>query len=451
MEAAFTSRIETEVLPRDFLFEKFPTWTLPHWCIVVFAVSFLILAVLPEGRLNELTVPTGGENIRVARSLAFSGAFADPFATMKTGTTAHVAPAYPFLYSLALRMFGTGYVALLTLWALNVGFFSFQMGLLPLLSHRLHLGVLPGILAAALGTFSLYSPIDTRWESFLVGLLLLLTFFATERSFYRPSAAASVFAGIFWGVLILTNPVLGFLLLAWPLCWFFAQPKAERGKAARRVALIVALALLIASPWIVRNYARFGSFVFVRDNLGLELYTSNNSCAAPSISENIQSGCHARTHPNANGAVAAQLAAAGEVQFNHAKLHAASDWISSHPAAFLRLTLQRFRLFWFPHPERLWEGAPVWIVTLLSFAGLWVIAQKNVVAAWLMGSAWLLFPLVYYITQFEPRYRYPIYWTSLLPAGCALLEILRRLLGFSDPQRKSFPKSTAPETAQTQG
>src|SRR2546430_1525084 len=131
-------RFAAEAPPRDFLLERFPKWTLAHWCTVVAAVSFLVLATLPEARLNDFDVPTGGESVRIARSLAFHGTFADPFATIKTGVTAHIAPAYPFLYSLVLRLFGTHYTALLILWAASLACLALQLGLLPLLSHRLH-------------------------------------------------------------------------------------------------------------------------------------------------------------------------------------------------------------------------------------------------------------------------------------------------------------------------
>ncbi len=417
---------DVEARPQDRLLTKFPKWTLAHWCVIVFAVSFLILAVLPETRLNDFDVPNGAEPVRVARSLASRGTFADPFVVMPTGITAHVSPVYPFLYSLVLRMFGTGYTALRIVWTLNVAFFALQMALLPILSYRLYLGVLAGIIAAALGTFSLYAPIDTRWESFFAGTLLLLAYLLTDRVFRDKAITTTVIAGGLWGVLILTNPVIVLLLLAWPLC-LLLHLRPFSLSYLRRLVVIFGLALLIVSPWIVRNYLRFGAFIFVRDNLGLELYTGNNSCAAPELRTNIQSGCHARTHPNVNLAISTELAATGEVPFYRAKMHQALDWIESHPVVFLRLTAQRFRLFWFPEAERLWEAVPVWIITVLSIPGLWVIARKNPCAVCVIGTAWLLFPLVHYVIPFEPRYRYPIFWTSLLASGCALAAALQKL------------------------
>jgi len=390
---------------------------LPHLCVIVFAVSFLLFAVVPEGRLDDLSVPYGGESVRVARSLATSGAFANPFAVMHTGPTAHVAPVYPFLYSLFLRAFGTGYAALVILWAWNVGLLALQMALLPWLSTRLGLGVLPGLVGAGLGSISLHTTMDTGWECFLAGALLLLAFVLTDNVALWRRWSGAALLGVLWGVLILTNPVTLLLLAAWPAVKVVTQPRAA---LASRFALMAGVALITVAPWIARNYERFGAFVFVRDNFGLELYTGNNPCAKPTLQQEIDSGCHAQTHPNPTVAIAAQLSAAGEVPFTRAKLRAALRWIGANRSAFLTLTVQRFRQFWLPDLGNRWEEIPVWAVTFLALIGFVALAAKNQTSAWLIGSAWILFPLVYYVVPSEPRYRYPIYWTLLLAAGCAL-------------------------------
>lgn len=398
-------------------------WGLPHLCVIVFAASFILFAVVPEGRLNDLTVPYAGECIRVARSLWASGTFADPFITKRTGTTAHVAPVYPFLYSLVLRALGTGYTALLVLWAGNVGLLALQMALLPWFSSRLGLGALPGLIAAGLGSISLHSVMNTGWECFLTGALLMLACLLTDDvALWRRTSGAALL-GVLWGILILTNPVTLLLLAAWPVVKILTQPRPDRAALASRFALMVVAAMLTVAPWIARNYARFGAFIFVRDNLGLELYTGNNPCAAPTLQEEIDSGCHSQTHPNPTAAIAAQLAAEGEVPFNRARLHLALQWIGANRSKFLSLTAQRFRQFWLPDLDNRWEQIPVWGVTFLALIGFCVTARKNLLYAWLIGSTWALFPLIYYVVPSEPRYRYPIYWTLLLAAGCALSQL----------------------------
>lgn len=398
------------------------SWGLPHLCVVIFAVSFVMFAVSTEGRLADLSVPFGGEAVRVARSLAVNGRFENPFASMNTGPTAHVAPVYPFIYALFLKVLGTGYTSLWALWAVNIGFLALQMSLLPWLSQRLGFGILPGLLAAALGSLSLHAPVDTRTECFLAGLLLMAACLLTEHVPLWGSIIGAMCLGVFWGVVILTNPVMVLLLAAWPSVSILAQPRERRGRLTIRFAVMACAALLTIAPWIARNYIRMGAFIFVRDNLGLELYTGNNPCAKATLAANIKSGCHDSTHPNSNGAIAANLSATGEYSFNRAKLREANLWIGSNRPAFLILTAQRFRQFWWPDLDHLWETIPVWTITVFGIAGLFLMRRKPF--AWLIGTAWVLFPTVYYFVPSEPRYRYPIYWTSLLPAGYAVAEAL---------------------------
>ena len=421
--------------PHDLLLDRFPEWTLAHWCIVIAAISFVLLMLMPDGRLIDYDVPSGAETVLVARSLASYGTFANPFASLKTGLTAHVAPVYPFLYSLILRVFGTGHSALQFAWICNISFFALQMGLMPLLSYRLDIGVMSGIVAALLGTVSIYTPIDTRWECLLTGLFLVLTFLATETTLRSQSVKASLGTGALWGLLILTNPVVLLLLFAWPVYWIWELRKKIHKKLIKSLAITAVTALLVVTPWIVRNYVRFGTFVFVRDCLGIQLQHGNNDCAASTLQEMIQSGCHALSGANLSAAIAANLATAGEVQFNRVKLHEALHWMASNPRGFAVLTLQRFRLFWFPDLDSFWQTALVWAITLLSLIGLRLMF-RNGLGASVIASTWLLFPLMYYISPFEPRYRYPILWTSLLPAGYALVEI-SRLPFFHSSLRKS--------------
>src|SRR5262249_54066720 len=150
--------------------------------------------------------------------------------------------------------------------------------------------------------------------------LLLLAYFLLAAGAGTPTLQRGATLGMLGGALILTNPVTLLLLFAWPLIIFVSVPRDVRRKLAETLGLAAIVTCLIVAPWIGRNYARFGQFIFVRDNFGLELYTGNNACAQPTLDEAIESGCHAKTHPNATRAIAEQLAAQGEVAYNRAKL-----------------------------------------------------------------------------------------------------------------------------------
>ena len=198
-------------------------------------------------------------------------------------------------------------------------------------------------------------------------------------------------------------------------------------RARRAMVVVVAGAALACLPWFIRNYREFHAVFFVRDNFGLELSVSNNPCARPTMVENFLSGCHDRTHPNANPDIAGQVIDKGEIRFNHDQLRQAIGWITSNPRAFAWLTAQRFMRFWFPYLGSLRYAIPMGILTILSIAGLALMYSDHRLAALLFASTLFVYPLIHYLIQFEARYRYPIFWATFVPAAYSVLYIFRCL------------------------
>jgi hypothetical protein len=402
--------------------------------IIIFSLSSLIYAVSPQGWPAFYDLHHGGEVTRVALSVAQSGTFADPYQSLPTGPTAHVAPAYVFLFAPIAKLLGIGAAGAIALWLLNVGFLGLQLALLPALSERLGLGVLPGILAAVLGVVVQPYRILPEWESLFTGLLMValgvltLPYFKSPRDWQH-----STLLGFIWGIAILANPECVLLLFAWPLVAAMDSSPEQWSRARRAMLVVCAGTALACLPWFIRNYQRFHSVFLVRDNFGLELFTSNNPCARPTLLENLIAGCHIKTHPNPNPEIAGEVIDKGEIRFNQERLHQALNWISSNPRAFAALTGRRFLKFWFPYLGSLRYAIPTGVLTILSFAGLAMLFRNNRRAAWMLASTLLLYPLVHYFVQFEARYRYPIFWATLLPAAYALNEAARWLRNTPQP------------------
>jgi hypothetical protein len=94
------------------------------------------------------------------------------------------------------------------------------------------------------------------------------------------------------------------------------------------------------------------------------------------------------------------------------------QWIRSHPQQFRDLTEARFFEFWFTDPGIAPRAAYVlWIITLLSIPGIIRMARERNAATLFILTVWLLYPIMFYVVVSCDRYRYPILWTSLLPAG----------------------------------
>src|SRR6266849_5774900 len=52
------------------------------------------------------------------------------------------------------------------------------------------------------------------------------------------------------------------------------------GERVYGAAMCVLAAFLVMSPWLIRNYSVFGKFIFIRDNLPLEMHMANNDRSA---------------------------------------------------------------------------------------------------------------------------------------------------------------------------
>jgi hypothetical protein len=404
--------------------------SLTHLTILIFAASFLTYAISPQGKPAFLDLRHGAEITRVALTLIKQGDFAHPFFALPTGPTAHTAPGYVLLFALVGKLFGIGWTGAAVLWSLNIGFLALQLALLPVLSTRLGLGAAPGVIAAALGVIVQPYRVLLEWEALLTGALLVVLCVLTITYFKAPKDwQHSVLLGFVWGAAILTNPECVLLLFAWSHIAAMENSPEMVSRARRAMVVVVAGAALACLPWFIRNYRQFHAAFFIRDNFGLELYTSNNPCASPTMLENYTSGCHDRTHPNNNPAIAAEVAAEGEIRFNHDRLKQAMAWIESNPRAFAWLTWRRFLKFWFPSLASLRYAIPLGMLTILSFAGLAMMYRNHGRAAWLFSSTLFVYPLIHYVMQFEARYRYPIFWATFLPAAYAILEMVRRMCG----------------------
>jgi hypothetical protein len=315
---------------------------------------------------------------------------------------------------------------------LNIGFLALQFAMLPVLSERLRLGVFPGVLAAALAVIVQPYRVLPLWESLFTGTLMIVLCVLTLPYFESPRDwQHSALLGFLWGTLILASPQCVLLLFAWPHFAAMENLREQLARARRAMLVVLAGAALVCLPWFIRNYQRFNGVFFVRDNFGLELYTSNNSCAQPTLLENIDSRCHFQTHPNPNPQIAGELMDKGEINFNREKLHQAMAWISANPQAFASLTRRRFVRFWFPYLGALRYAIPTGILTVFSLVGLalmfWNQSGANRRAALMLATPLVLYPLVHYVVQFEARYRYPIFWATFLPASYAILECVNWL------------------------
>jgi len=371
---------------------------------------------------------------RVAFALAGHMGFSNPF-KIPTGPTSHVAPLYPLLLSWIYELFGRGSTAEAARQTLACCATCLQFALLPALAAAASLSPRVGVLAALLGGLSpLRNYIETKaaFETPYTALLLVILSILTLKmwNLEQPFRRAWLIGAI-WGVAMLFTPTLLPVLFG-----FLAVGALQFFRSQFRFYLRFSLTLLLAAgivlaPWTLRNYYAFHRLIFVRGNFGLELSVSNNDWALPIFEQNLYTKEFQSTHPFSSLAAARTVERLGETAYYHLQLRTAFGWISSHPRRFLRLTAERVGYFWLPpiepHAKGIISSLLTWCFTLTGIAGLFVMLQDHRWPALAIGVVWLTYPLVYYLLQFDLRYRYPIEWTFLFAASYGVMSLLEAL------------------------
>lgn len=403
------------------------------------------------------TVPHDPESVRLARNLAERGEFSNPFVPLETGPSAHTAPAFPAFVAVLIRTFGEGSRGMYALKLAALILMCSQIALFPVVSGALGMGELNGVVGAVAWIYARVG-IDKPpgmpatpmygfflWEAFWAAFLALVAVVCCRRYLDSEPPGANRLAwliGGLFGLLSLTSPVTCIVFLGW-MGWVVYK---ERWKFLRKSNLTILLvAAVIATPWLVRNYLVFHRPVFIRDDFGLELSVANNDCASFGISQNIESGCFDKNHPNTNFTEAMKVLQYGEPKYNEVRLREAELWIETHPRKFLKLCGRRFMAFWLPpsmgigrRPER----ASVDAMTVLSLAGLVLLYRKDRQSAMMCVLCLGLFPLVYYFVEYEYRYRYPILWLTFLLGALPVTAFAQRsrkfLIGILAGQKERF-------------
>lgn len=367
---------------------------------------------------------SGFEMISIAKNLANHGAFANPFTALNTGLTAANPPLCPLLLAFLMKLLKR---PPLILWAAVLGSImanAITAALLPYVSFLFFGEVISGATASLLWLGAM-QPIPSWDTSYTVaGLLVFVLLTASDINKSKHVVRLGALAGIVAGLLILLNPSPVLVFLPW-LLYLYIRNRKHAPHALKYCSVLLLAMCILPVAWAARNYRQLGAFV-VRINLGMTLYVSNNDCAQSTNIQEMSSGCHQTHHPNDSVSEAQLLRSLGEAQYDRKRLADAKTWIYSHPRRFFQLTLTRIRGFWFP-PAEVFSGYHahfISIITILSLPGLILMGyRREPVTSFVLG-VFLLYPLMYYIVVTDIRYRYPILWLSLLPAGYCVRQLL---------------------------
>jgi hypothetical protein len=403
-------------------------------------IAYILIAHSYKFRTNDANFSFGWEIGRLAYSLATDRGFSSPFGG-ETGPSAWNAPIYPWLVSLAFRMFGLySHAASFAMLAFNSFCAALTCWPIVRIARRVfneRVAFWSGWIWALL-PFIIYWSVRWVWETSLTALLLALVFMLTLDMEGDARLTSWFGYGLLWGVIGLTNPsALAFLPFSG---MWLAYSLYRRGRRFLLPAITGAVVFwLTLLPWLVRNYGVFHEPAFVRDNIGEELRCGNNPLA-----EGMWVGMY---HPTQNKVEFERYKRLGEPAYAAEQGRLANEWMAANPGKAAQISFRKFIYFWdeIPsvtdtaewmqqHPQKwvsrtFWpvvfrpDGSPrQWLVnaidqikpslflasSLLSIGGLVLALKRRVHGVFLFATLVLFYPLVYYLTFPHPRYRHPI-------------------------------------------
>ena len=243
--------------------------------------GILLLSILAAGLIARIATvalfhpPIFGDDldyIALGKSLAHGGAY-----ELEGHPTAYRPPGYPLLLAFSFRLFGESLIPVRAAQAaadLLSCFLVFVLGR-KLFSERV------GLIGA--GIFALF-PIQILYVSIIMTetvfttlLLLYLLICAGETDSWKRSIAA----GIVLGAGTLVRPTILLLPAAvFAVRWMSGWTPAKNLKA---LGLTAGAALLIISPWLIRNFTEFGR-ITLTTNSGVNFWIGTHSGASGSYS-----------------------------------------------------------------------------------------------------------------------------------------------------------------------
>ena len=396
-----------------------------HSVYFIILVAFLLrLAVITIGHTYRITprrdhFQFGWEMGRLARSIAQGHGFSSP-TDLDSGPSAWTAPVYPYILAGVFRVFGTYSAA--SAWVI-LTFNSILAALTCWTLYRIASRIFNQSVARgtawtwAVFPYLIYWPVRVVWEASFTTFLLTLVLWLTIRMADRVAGSAGrrdwILLGLLWGLIVITNTAV-VLLLPFSLVWLLYQLPASSRRISGAVICLL-LVVLCATPWTIRNYHAFGRFIFIRDNLPLELHEANN---------NASSGLWTRNeHPGNDPASMRRFQELGEIRYMDEKKQQVDEFIRNNPGKFVMFSLRRVWYFWAAPPQAtIVAGYDLWVArhvefllaSIFAFAGLILVFIRGSRYRWLLAPFLLIYPLPYYLVNPFPRYKHPIESVMLL-------------------------------------
>ena len=269
-------------------------------------------------------------------------------------------------------------------------------------------------------------PVYLAKENLLIPIMLFAFMFVLRLQ-KRPNARSAVCCGILFGLLALVGNAA--LSLGGALVLGLTIAPAPLKRRFMLFVTVVVCAMVVAAPWMVRNFHVLGSPV-LNTNGGFNLYTGNNPSAT---------GMFVSISDTPRGETWQGLRKQGEVRASEVLRRDAIDWIAGNPLAFVDLALKKAVYFWTPplHQGRGQQSSiekiarMIWVVqffimALGALATLLIqqLRTREIALLWTAVAGYTAVHMLFYVIF---RYRIPIMPFLCIMAGLSLSTFAKSL------------------------
>jgi len=194
----------------------------------------------------------------------------------KIEPTCMVAPLYTYFYALAKFLFNSSPTSYLFIHLVQALFSAVSLIMVFKISRTVF-GQFTAFLTSTafllLPTYSFYVA-KSNEATFTVFFCLILVHLSLSVS-RQYSSKKIVVLGIVTGLGLLVNPTVSAAL---PVVFLYIAfiGRNEPLRVAKDIFVIVSIAAILISPWIIRNYLVFNKFIFIKSSLGQTLWIGNN-------------------------------------------------------------------------------------------------------------------------------------------------------------------------------
>ncbi len=374
-------------------------------------IVWFVMARFPHHWLYSRGIELG----TLAQSLVAGQGLSSPFGGT-TGPTALLAPGYPAVIALLFVIFGSfTFAAAVAVMVMQL-LFSVLTVLCIMQVARQCFGIRTANLAGTFWAVSLpliWMP-TIFWETCLSALLLVGMVALALHCERRAGGLLWALMGAYCALAALVNPSLlpAFLALLGWTAW-------QTRKTLWHLPVALFVLFVVFAPWPIRNARVLHAFIPLRSTVGFELWVGNRAGGSGFLDES--------QFPIFNRWEYEQYVAKGEVAYMRDKSTLATAYIRVHPGEFLRLSAVRFVRFWSGTGTR--DGSVFYAIhalltTSLGFMGMWrLVRERRFRVAVLFLLPLMVFPLPYYITHAEFRYRLVVDPLLTILAGYAVYGI----------------------------